>query len=82
MKMLKCTYKNFDKKLQLSQIRLQYIHLSVDKGLNYILLCIYIVKKHITTFMLQKTSDLEEFAPRIVKALPTVISTTEGELTR
>lgn len=45
MKMLKCTYKNFDKKLQLSQIRLQYIHLSVEKGLNYILLCIYIVKK-------------------------------------
>ncbi|GBO99815.1 Titin, partial [Eumeta japonica] len=30
----------------------------------------------------EKTSDLEEFAPRIVKTLPTVISTTEGELTR
>lgn len=33
-------------------------------------------------FTSQKTSDIEEFAPRIVKALPTFISTTEGELTR
>ncbi|XP_026742216.1 titin-like isoform X12 [Trichoplusia ni] len=30
----------------------------------------------------EKTSDIEEFAPRIVKALPTVVSTTVGELTR
>ncbi|CAH2209526.1 jg26231, partial [Pararge aegeria aegeria] len=29
-----------------------------------------------------KTSDIEEFAPKIVKPLPTVVSATEGELTR
>ncbi|KOB68689.1 Kettin protein, partial [Operophtera brumata] len=29
----------------------------------------------------EKTSDIEEFSPRIVKALPTVISATEGEFT-
>ncbi|XP_045531935.1 titin isoform X5 [Pieris brassicae] len=30
----------------------------------------------------EKTSDLEEFAPKIVKALPAVVKTNEGELTR
>lgn len=35
-----------------------------------------------TSTAFQKTSDLEEFAPRIVKALPIVVTTSEGELTR
>ncbi|XP_045510204.1 titin-like [Colias croceus] len=30
----------------------------------------------------EKTSDIEEFAPKIVKALPTVVKSNEGELTR
>ncbi|XP_052746795.1 titin, partial [Bicyclus anynana] len=30
----------------------------------------------------EKTSDIEEFAPKIIKALPTVVSAAEGELTR